>query len=145
MPVTFRCYQLKWSEDARKRCINLMSPKYSVIVTENKGFSSRNRPFLSSKKSHFQSEAKCETIVMKMIFNYDANKTHFHNKGFALSLVLKVIFFGTRKWPIANRTPGVSTATFERRNPGPPGEGPVHGLSKEVFKGNTSPSNPSPP
>ena len=37
---------------------------------------------------------------MKMIFNYDANKTHFHNKGFALSLVLKVRFFGTRKWPI---------------------------------------------
>ena len=37
---------------------------------------------------------------MKMIFNYYANKTHFHNKGFALSLVLKVRFFGTRKWPI---------------------------------------------
>ena len=36
---------------------------------------------------------------MKMIFNYYANKTHFHNKGFALSLVLKVRFFGTRKWP----------------------------------------------
>ena len=37
---------------------------------------------------------------MKMIFNYDPNKTHFHNKGFALSLVLRVRFFGTRKWPI---------------------------------------------
>ena len=37
---------------------------------------------------------------MKMIFNYHANKTYFHNKGFALSLVLKVRFFGTRKWPI---------------------------------------------
>ena len=59
-----------------------------------------NRPFPSSKKSHFESEAKCEAIDMKMIFNYDANKTHFHNKGFALSLVLKVRFFGTRKWPI---------------------------------------------
>ena len=41
---------------------------------------------------------------MKMIFNYDANKTHFHNKGFALSLVLKVRFFGTRKWPIDHST-----------------------------------------
>ena len=59
-----------------------------------------NRPFPSSKKSHFQSKAKCEAIDMKMIFNYDANKTHFHNKGFALSLVLKVRIFGTRKWPI---------------------------------------------
>ena len=58
-----------------------------------------NRPFPSSI-THFQSEAKCEAIDMKMIFNYDTNKTHFHNKGFALSLVLKVKFFGTRKWPI---------------------------------------------
>ena len=54
-----------------------------------------NRPCPSSKN-----EAKCEAIDMKMIFNYYANKTHFHNKGFALSLVLKVRFFGTRKWPI---------------------------------------------
>ena len=59
-----------------------------------------NRPFPSSKTSHFQSEAKCEAIDMKIIFNYDANKTPFQNKGFALSLVLKVRFFGTRKWPI---------------------------------------------
>ena len=41
---------------------------------------------------------------MKMIFNYDANKTHFQNKGFALSLVFKVRFLGTQKWPIS-RTP----------------------------------------
>ena len=59
-----------------------------------------NRPFPSSKKSHLQGEAKCEAIDMKMIFNYDANKTHFHNKGFALSLVLKVRVFGTPKWVI---------------------------------------------
>ena len=59
-----------------------------------------NRPFPSSKKSHFQSEAKCEAIDMKMSFYSHANRTHFHNKGFALSLVLKVRFFGTRKWPI---------------------------------------------
>ena len=37
---------------------------------------------------------------MEIIFNYDANKTHFHNTGFALSLVLKVTLFGTQKWPI---------------------------------------------
>ena len=36
--------------------------------------------FRAPKKSHFQSEAKCEAIDMKMIFNCDANKTHFHNK-----------------------------------------------------------------
>ena len=59
-----------------------------------------NRPFPSSKKFHFQNEAKCETFVVEMSFNYDANKTHFHNKGFAPSLVLKVKLFGTQKWPI---------------------------------------------
>ena len=42
MPTTFRCYQLKRSKDAQKRCINHMSPKYSVIVAEKKGISSRN-------------------------------------------------------------------------------------------------------
>ena len=29
-------------------------------------------------------------------------KNHFHVNGFALSLALKVRFFGTRKWPICN-------------------------------------------
>ena len=32
---------------------------------------------------------------MTIIFNYDANKTHFHNKGFALSLVLKWDFWNS--------------------------------------------------
>ena len=64
-----------------------------------------NRPFPSSKKFHFQNEAKCETFVVEMSFNYDANKTHFHNKDFALSLVLKVKLFGTRKWPVKKKRP----------------------------------------
>ena len=38
---------------------------------------------------------------MKMICYPHANKTHFHNKGFALSLVLKARVFGTQKWPQA--------------------------------------------
>ena len=80
----------------------LLKPEVNVVgclpsTWEN---GEQNRPFPSSKKSHFQSEAKCEAIDMKIIFNYDANKTYFHNKGFALTLVLKVRFFGTRKWPI---------------------------------------------
>ena len=32
-------------------------------------------------------------------FHSHSNKTHFHKKGFALRLVLKVTVFGTRKWP----------------------------------------------
>ena len=37
---------------------------------------------------------------MEIIFHSHANKTHFHKKGYAPSLVLKVRVFGTRKWPI---------------------------------------------
>ena len=37
---------------------------------------------------------------MKIVFYSHAKKTNFHNKRFALSLVLKVRVFGTRKWPI---------------------------------------------
>ena len=53
---------------------------------------------------------------MKMIFNYDANKTHFHNKGFALSLVFEVRFFGTRKWPISQtRSSNTGTLPLTRK------------------------------
>ena len=34
-------------------------------------------------------------------FHSHANKTHFHNKSWALGLILKAGVFGTRKWPIA--------------------------------------------
>ena len=36
---------------------------------------------------------------MKMIYHCPANKTHFHKKGCAPSLILKLKVFGTRKWP----------------------------------------------
>ena len=62
----------------------------SSLQIRQKVLRQTNRPFPSSKKFHFQNEAKCETFVVEMSFNYDANKTYFHNKGFALSLVLKV-------------------------------------------------------
>ena len=34
-----------------------------------------------------------------MILYSNANKTHFHFKGFVLSFVFKVRVSGTRKWP----------------------------------------------
>ena len=37
---------------------------------------------------------------MEIIFHSDANKTHFHEKGCAPSLIFKVTVFGTQKWPI---------------------------------------------
>ena len=61
-----------------------------------------NRPFPSSKTSHFQNEAKCETFVVKMSFICIIIKNHFHINGFALSLALKERFYGTRKWPIVS-------------------------------------------
>ena len=70
------------------------------LCCENEKYLHYNRPFPSSKKSHFQNEAKCETFVVKMSFICITIENHFHINGFALSLALKVRFFGTRKWPI---------------------------------------------
>ena len=44
----------------------------------------------------FQSESKCETILIILWF-----RAHFHMKGFALRLVLKQRHNRTRKWPMA--------------------------------------------
>ena len=38
----------------------------------------------------FQNEVKCSAFDMQMIFHSHANKTHFHKKGCALGLILKV-------------------------------------------------------
>ena len=57
-------------------------------------------PLPSCLKSLFESEAKGKAIDLKMILYSYANKTRFHKKGCALSLVLKVRVFGTRKWII---------------------------------------------
>ena len=62
-----------------------------------------NRPFPSSLVPLFQSECKCETILMKMTLICMKMKLHFHMKGFALSLILKQRHKRTRKWPIAIR------------------------------------------
>ena len=73
-------------------------------------------PFPSSKKSHFQSEAKCEAIDVKMIFNYDANKTHFHNKGFVLSLVLQseISWNSEMAYPIYRKTTAKAWNWYQR-------------------------------
>ena len=50
---------------------------------------------MSYLKPLFRGEAKCETIAMNMIFNSHVNLTHFHTKGFTLSLTSKYRVFGT--------------------------------------------------
>ena len=44
-------------------------------------------------------EAKCEAYNRRIFFKSHANKSHFCYKGFALSAVLKMRGFGTRKCP----------------------------------------------
>ena len=49
-----------------------------------------NRPFPSSPRPLFQNEGRCSAFDMEIIFHSHANKTHFHKKGCAPSLILKV-------------------------------------------------------
>ena len=59
-----------------------------------------NRPFPSSPGPLYQNEVKCSAYDKEMIFHSHANKTHFHKKGSAIGLFLKVRVYGTRKRPI---------------------------------------------
>ena len=52
-----------------------------------------NRPFPSSPEPLFQNEGRCSAFDMEIIFHSHANKTHFHKKGCAPSLILKVRVF----------------------------------------------------
>ena len=47
----------------------------------------------------YENEVKCTAYDVEMIFHSHTNKTHFHKKGCALGLILKVRVFGTRNWP----------------------------------------------
>ena len=68
------------------------SPPILFFSEEEKRRLHLNRPFPSSKKSHFQNEAKCETFLVKMSFICIIIKNHFHINGLGLSLTLKVRF-----------------------------------------------------
>ena len=56
-----------------------------------------NRPFPSSPGPLFQNEGRCLAFGRKISFHSHTNKNHFHKKGCAPSLILKVRVFGTRK------------------------------------------------
>ena len=61
-----------------------------------------NGPLLSSPGPLYQNEVRCSCFDVEMIFHFHENKTHFHNKGCALGLILIVRVFGTQKWPVAH-------------------------------------------
>ena len=48
---------------------------------------------------------------MEMIFHSHANKTHFHKKGCALGLILRVRVFGTRKSALEKLSVAEAVAT----------------------------------
>ena len=57
----------------------------------------QNRPFPSSPGPLFQNKGRCSAFDMEIIFHSHPNKNHFHKKGCAPSLILKVRVFGTCK------------------------------------------------
>ena len=64
----------------------------------------------------FQNKGRCSAFGMEIIFHSHANKTHFHKKGCAPSLILKVRVFGTQKWPIhTDPTPPLTPQTIVGR------------------------------
>ena len=69
----------------------------SIYFFVRRKFSNDNRPFPSSPGPLYQNEVKSPAFDMEMIFHSHANKTHFHKKGCALGLILKVRVFGIRK------------------------------------------------
>ena len=69
------------------------------------------QPFPSSPGPLYQNEVKCSAFDMGMIFHSRANTTHFHKKGCALGLILKMRGFSTRKWPITV-SPNVGNKSF---------------------------------
>ena len=61
-----------------------------------------------SPEASVSKRAKCEDInIMKMSFYSHANKTHFHHKGFALGLGLKM----ERLAPVVQNPPDKSLST----------------------------------
>ena len=50
-----------------------------------------------------------------LIFHSHANKTHFHKKGCALGLILKVRVFRTRRWRIKSRNANRTTMKMASR------------------------------
>ena len=103
----FAWHLWRWTTDS-KNIVKLLvtSQTIQILCCENDYFAKRkfklfnNKPFPNSLGPLFQNKVKCSTFYMEMIFHSHANKSHFHKRGCALGLILKVRVFGTRKWPI---------------------------------------------
>ena len=63
----------------------------------------------------YENKVKWSAFDMEMIFHSRANKTHFHKKGCALGLILKVGVFGTQKWPVRCKTCSEQTTLTKKK------------------------------
>ena len=80
----------------------------------------RNRLFASFPRALYQNEGKCSAFNMKILFHSHAYKIHFHMKGCAPGLILKVRVFGTRKWPIMHQSIPTASIPPSPSSPHPP-------------------------
>ena len=64
----------------------------------------------------FKTRVGVKPLIWKSFFFFfsHANKTRFHKKGCAASLILKVRVFGTRKWPIYHCRESETPPAFEQ-------------------------------
>ena len=92
-------YPRKWFWRQEKETRVKFNPGLSANQPSN-NWALENRPLLSSPGPLYQNKVTCSAFDIEMIFHSHANKTHFHKKGCALGLFLKVRVCGTRKWPI---------------------------------------------
>ena len=90
----------------------------TFVLQFKKNISHINRQFPSLPRPLYQNEVKRLAFDMDMIFHSNANKIHFHRKGCALGLVLKVRVFGTQKWPIGLLTKLKHGAHIHQSRPG---------------------------
>ena len=101
-----------WSVDAACFSDNCVDLCFLMLSNYNR----INRPFPSWTISLFQSEAKCDSIGMKMIFYSHANKTPFESESFwTLEMAFCLLFHWKKKeefWPQAM---GVNRMTIQSR------------------------------
>ena len=70
--------------------IELHEEGHCNTLLQSSGKLGQNRPFPSSPGPLFQNEGRCSAFDKEIIFHSHGNRTHFHKKGCAPSLILKV-------------------------------------------------------
>ena len=94
---------LRWARNCGLKTSKAVVQGY-ISSQLQQSFIRKNKPFPSCFVPLFQSESWCIAFHMKMSFHSNADKTHFHKKGFARGFALKKRHKTIRKWPILTMT-----------------------------------------